>query len=97
MHGKWMWWDILGEVTLEAECPSGSTWSGGVPIGANHAWCAKPDGTKHGKSIKWFEIRKLSEEGEYHSGKAVKLACWNKDGKAVKPIPDEEEGLKCAE
>jgi hypothetical protein len=57
-----------------SRCPTGTAATTG-PAESEHEsgaeWCARPDGTKHGRYVTFWEPGKKAAEGDYAAGKRV--------------------------
>lgn len=81
--------DFQGLDELQASCPPGTHWSvpsgiGGIQITVNgrvEGGCVRPDGTRHGSSIVWYESGAKAAAGDYREGlKEGPWLFWHKNG-----------------
>jgi antitoxin component YwqK of YwqJK toxin-antitoxin module len=81
--------ELQGIDALRAACPPGTTLvgpadaNGGVLAinGVTAAACMKPDGTRHGRAMTWYENGSPASEGEYRDGlKEGEWLFWHPNG-----------------
>lgn len=65
------------------DCPLGARLRGGVPPKYLLRWCARDDGTKHGRLQSWHLNGQLAESIVYEEGKPVSQAYWNESGERI--------------
>jgi antitoxin component YwqK of YwqJK toxin-antitoxin module len=65
----------------ELDCPRGTKAKGGSPPRARKQWCALPDGTQHGPSIRYYGSGKVMVRAEFAKGEmSGPYRAWHKNG-----------------
>lgn len=80
----------------ELDCPRGTEAQGGRPPVARKQWCALPDGTQHGPSIRYYGNGEVMVRAQFEKGEMTgDYRAWHKNGQVAEAgqyEDDEREG-----